>query len=86
LKRLDLSFNRFKNGPKIAALIEKLPRLKCFKACGNQMLSHFSLRHPKLAFLALDTNKLQSVAVEAKNLKHLQIRNNMVEIIEITTP
>lgn len=50
------------------------------------MLSHFCIQHPKLTFLALDTNKLQSIAVKAKNLKHLQIRNNMVEIIEITTP
>jgi hypothetical protein len=66
-----LSFTRFKNRPKIAALLEQLTRVKSFKASGNQMLSHFCFTHPKLTLLVLDTKKLQSIAVERKKFKAL---------------
>lgn len=83
LKRLDISQNRLKNGPKLSQTVQShLPKCKVLRLTSNHLLGEFRLSHGKLKELHLDTNKIGRVHLTTPHLRILNLRQNKIELLE----
>ena len=83
LKRLDISQNRLKNGPKLSQTVQShLPKCKVLRLTSNHLLGEFRVSHGKLKELHLDTNKISRVHLTTPHLRILNLRQNKIELLE----